>query len=877
MTTYIIYSDTNAAFIQSKNTSMTTALAGSAMALNTHPTIIATGMNTDTSGRKYVYEAFLSFDTSVIDTTEEIVDVSMVQYSGWTANAQTVAWGQQWYIHNWTAPLTTAQWINPTTFRSRQDTDIAVNFDILEKSTPYRFRFSGRDRLISGISKTAATKFVVVSNTAVMGMAPTGTQELWMERGARRPYMVVYTTAQSALNSLTLASTDLPDGTTVSIRSNGAATPTYTLGYAPLNGSWTSLGALNSTFARNISGPSSVTLVSDPDGNFYVIGIRNGVKDGIAGQAYKRLTATTWQAKTVLTQNIPAGNEQSIRAISASYVTANRDSKDAPNIYVMTSRGASGTRPNFPNHTGGVGGGGWTQDTMLFSENLLKGSGALISGSVNGYSPHTATGLPVFNDVISIDGSVQAVYVQRGRFSNIDVGGISTINIWARQGFTLHNDSKYVATGASKLVPVDTETFAHVFDNQEDTTLTVRFYNKRCQILGEAKLPASNFNGGVIGEKWAASFDKVSNVIRVYLNGTAATNTVSRWDVSPATYAGTFTASAGTIGAAGSTNSIFRTPSGRTDERRVMIESANLNGTTKSMQNLFSTAGNKVPSAPVQGVRTNFDATSAATFTWTFSDGNPADTQLAYQVEISSVDTGAIAHDTGRVVGAASSHTLAANVLTNGTNYRWRVRTYDAINAAGTWSGYQPFTTSATGTVSITAPASNSATFDTSYFTLRWTYVQSGGQTQAARRVVLTRIDDNSVVLDTGMQNTTATSYNMTNLSSGVNYRVDVSVRNSGNIVTPAASRTFMPYYSEPMAPEMILRALEEYIEIQVINPIPLGSRPEVAFNDIYRRIASESLAPWTRIATIENNETYRDYHVKSGVSYEYQIVGRTL
>lgn len=877
MPTYIIYSGADDGHIRSYDTNFTTALSGSKLALNTHPGYTVTGMNT-MHAEKHIYEAFLSFDTSVIADDEEIVDVQMSQYSGWTANAQTVQWGQQWYIQNWTAPLTTAQWINPTTLRARQDSDIAVNFDILESSTPFKYRFSGRDKLITGISKTAPTKFVVVANTSVMGMAPSGTQELWLEKGVRGPQMIVHTALRSALNSVTLASTSLPDGTTVSVRSNGAASPTMTVGYSLLNGAWTSIGTLHANFAKNISGPNSIAVTSDPEGNFFIVGLRTGSASTLIGQGYKRLTSTTWQAMSPLEQGIPDGNQQTIRSIALSYVVGGKDSSDVPSIYVMTARGASGTRPQFPNHTGGLGGGGWAQDSVILPQNLLVGAGALLRGSVNQYSPHTATGIPSFVDVISIDNNVQAVYVQRGKFSNAEVGGISTINVYKNSGYPIASDSKYVATGVSKLVPVNSETFAHVFD-KEGTNLVVRFYNKACQILGEASLPASNFTGGTIGDKWAATYDVVSGVVRVYYTTSASSNTLGRFDVSPVTFAGVNTASMiTTLGATGSTNTILRLPDGKSDERRVMIEAANsTTANAKSVQAYYSTVGNKVPSAPVQGLRPNFDASSAVQFSWVFSDANPADVQTGYQIEISRVDTSVIAHDTGKVTSGAATHTLAANVLANGVNYRWRVRTYDTIGVAGTWSAYATFTTAATGTTTITSPSNDGLTFDTSYLNLQWTYAQTGGQTQTKRRVVLTRVEDNTVELDTGLVASTVNNYRLENLSSGVPYRVDVYVTNSANIAVPAASRTFLAFYSEPMTPQTIIRPVEEYIEVQVINPIPAGSRPEVAVNDIYRRRAGVTDSKWILIASIDNNATHRDYAVKSETAYEYQVVGRTL
>jgi len=115
-------------------------------------------------------------------------------------------------------------------------------------------------------------------------------------------------------------------------------------------------------------------------------------------------------------------------------------------------------------------------------------------------------------------------------------------------------------------------------------------------------------------------------------------------------------------------------------------------------------------------------------------------------------------------------------------------------------------------------------------------------------------------------------------LESGKEYRIEVSLKNSGGVDVPVVSRLITPYYSEPMTPSLDISQMESYNEIVVINPTPTGERPEVTYNDIYKRRSAvgATAADFKRIATVPNSAIYRDYAVKSGTSYDYFVTGKT-
>jgi hypothetical protein len=876
MTVYIIFPDATDGYLTSRNMNYNTAVAGSNLTADTTATYLKVGQNIAGNGEYYSHQSFLTFDTSVIADAEEIVETSINAYMGWPQNQKSV-WGQQFRQFNYTSPITTAQWQTPALARTRP---IIANFDHLFAAAPYQWRVTGRDTLTS-ISKTAATKFVVVNNRFADGYINTGVEEVWMDgsRGVNKPYLTVWTTALNTMNVVSEASTTLPDGTTISMRSNGTATPTLTLGYNTLTSStWTSIGTVWGTFTSTVDGANSISLTSDPDGNFYVVGFKAGTTGELQAQAYiKTPGSNIWTAQTPVTQALPQGNQQTIRSISTTWVQSSMTGGDSkPVIFGNVVRGSGGNRPEFPYH---VSGAGWTHDFALNPIAIKQGYGSLIFGTTPNYSAIPQAALPAVCDIITLSPTRVAQYYQRGKVASAVVGGISVTDVYNAGGFTKSSDLSYVPTGASFLVAISSDLFAQVFD-EDGLKVTVRIYNANSQIVGSASIPKESFFGGVIGTQFVAYYDKVANLVRVLYIPAASVRQIDMFSVSPVTFSGTTqTALTATLGAVGSTNTSLRV-SRTTDERRVLLEAANNAAGVLSTQAVYVTVGNVVPSAPALTTRPNFDATSAATFYWAFGDVNPKDSQTAYQLEISRVSDSVVVYDSGKVSSVNQFATVNANVLTNAINYRWRVRTYDVIDSVGTWSGYGTFTTSATGTLSITSPATdNLAGIETDDYTVTWSYVQSGGATQAQRRVRLIRTSDSAVLLDTTMQANTTPYYTISGMESGKEYRVEVSLVNTGAISVPVVSRLISPYYSEPMTPTIEINAREDHNEIIVVNPTPTGDRPEVVYNDIYKRRTSSTAtdADFKRIAIVNTSASYKDYAVKSGTSYDYRVIGRTV
>lgn len=434
-------------------------------------------------------------------------------------------------------------------------------------------------------------------------------------------------------------------------------------------------------------------------------------------------------------------------------------------------------------------------------------------------------------------------------------------------------------TGFARLVGKPTGEFILIYSGATGN-LSFRSYTVTATQIGASpNLAAATAFGGAFGNLWDATYNRVTGNVEIYYVAAASARTVSMVEYNPVTgVVGTPVVLTSSYGAASSTNYMLRTPRTPSDERKVVITGATSTAASVAQATpyLGYTGGNVAPSSPAPGSRPNFDAAVvAAVFPWTFSDANTYDVQSAFQLQIIRVSDGVTVHDTGKVTSAVSSRTVAAGTLANGVAYVWQVRTYDALDVVGPYSPQQAFSTAATGTAAWVFPATDGTSPDTSSLALVWSYTSSG-PTQAQRRVRLYRTDTGALVSDTGMQANTTLGYTLTGLQSGVPYRTDLDLINSGSVAVPQISRTFTPVFDAPMTPTFTATPAENYIRIEINNPTPSGSRPEVVRNVIYRMLDDDDAGPTTLppIAEVGYNGVYYDREVAAGVAYAYWVGG---
>lgn len=326
------------------------------------------------------------------------------------------------------------------------------------------------------------------------------------------------------------------------------------------------------------------------------------------------------------------------------------------------------------------------------------------------------------------------------------------------------------------------------------------------------------------------------------------------------------------VGVSGSTNHALRIHRGDLKGPRVVVNVANqTSGGTHSLISVTDNL-NAPPSAPTLNPKANFDADDAAQFTWNFNDVG-GDTQSAFQLVIDQVGIGTV-HDTTKTVSANSNYTLAGSTILNGQDFTWNVTVWDSFDVQSPVSSNGTFTTSNTGVVTITDPASdNPAGVITDNYLFQWSV---SGATQEDRRVVVRRTDTEALLIDTGWVTTATQSYEVVGMLTDVEYRVEVTIRED-LVESNTAERLITPSYGTPEIPTVTTETFSEggYIELTVINPTPQGDRPTPVRNDIYRRPA-DTLESFILVGSCDPNSMFRDYQAASHATYEYLVRAET-
>ena len=189
---------------------------------------------------------------------------------------------------------------------------------------------------------------------------------------------------------------------------------------------------------------------------------------------------------------------------------------------------------------------------------------------------------------------------------------------------------------------------------------------------------------------------------------------------------------------------------------------------------------NSAPNAPTNLASSN--KTLTPTLSWTFSDVDAGDTQSAYQLVIESYNGSSwVAHsDTGKVTSTVSSRAISSG-LSWSTQYRFKVKTWDALNVEGPYSGTFAWTTNHAPTAPINLANSNKSQAPT----LTWTFTDpDAGDTQSAYQLILERYDGASWVAhtDTGKVTSTVSSRAVSGLLWGTQYRFRVKTWDALNV-----------------------------------------------------------------------------------------------
>lgn len=209
--------------------------------------------------------------------------------------------------------------------------------------------------------------------------------------------------------------------------------------------------------------------------------------------------------------------------------------------------------------------------------------------------------------------------------------------------------------------------------------------------------------------------------------------------------------------------------------------------------------------------------------------------------------------------GPEQAYYVPPNAFPYGQN-EWRVRTYDSVGVVSPWSNIAVFTAGDAANVpTIIQPSSG---VNDARPLIEWT-----SASQSSYQII---VEDTlgAVVWDTGEIVSTIRARTVgVDLLNGGTYKVKVRVKEGGGLFSSFAERTFLVSYTPPAKPIVNTFEADGFVAFNIGTPTPTGTQPSVESYEIYKRINDV----WTRIA-YGVGSSFNDYHVRSGVTYEYYV-----
>lgn len=859
MTVTIVYGKTTDGYLHSYDPAVATARNGPADAVNGGNTGYY-GMNNNASNYA-MFQTFVGFDFTAVPATEVVVSAAIRAYTNVAIGS--VERTAQFKGYTWsTGGLITGDWRTPAQLTAAVTRAECYNI----QQSNGKLWMGGSDELVTAVQTTTSQEFVLITHRQG-GTTPTSDEGMAIitadESGtALDPALIFTTTTRSGLWPVMGGAVQLAAGGWAYLTSTSTGTA-VALRYAPADGSATSqiaalgLGTAATQFSPSEGkGAQGLALVVDKADNLYVVGRQGSAENSVGVQAYVKGAGFTWTAKAMLAAALPAYSG-AINQVAAAWHDV-----------------AGGTLMVLAGHAPGIGSGYEMGDlsyaicnsavalagagTLLRASGKAAGSfvpGSIKSGWFATYTNEVGTALdvqaagganPRWGYVASLDkgmvpGENAAIgigrYILNATATGLDHASVEDNLSWAVKDASAKVRVVRISDTVAALVTADADPGWGI------TVTVVQFQGTdagavelgSCNLDGEGILNLPTASAMSTSLAWDAVYNSVENRLWVYYVDSTDAKVLRRTSVNLNTYQPDRNSILAHTAAVGATIEAVRAPRNATvTDRSFHTLALNIAGTRSNVNNVDQF--NLAPTEPLLTPRANYDATTAATFAWTFKDPNPGDTQSAYQLQVVDVALGTTALDTGKVASTTSSRNVAGGTLTNGKDYQWRVMTWDALDVASPWSAYGSFRASAGGSVTITDPAvDNELTLITDERQITWSVTDT---VQASYRVILFKVlpgGSLGTVSDTGWVVGTATSVLVSGMASDTDHEVWVQVRNASNVTSDYGKRKLRPSYATPELPLVVATPHpdEGYVEVVVENPLPgqpVNSAPEWLF-----------------------------------------------
>ncbi len=838
MTTTAVIGDSDDGYIESSSTSYASMLSGSNLIVpGSSDPLMFCGQSL-ASGVRYGWQSFVEF--------------------GWTADADELPVAA--YVR-----LRAAQTTGSSTSRDLEvrEVDFGTTVNTSDWRTPAQLAaaaLKGRVADANGaagltmragldlgeVDSTATLRYVLATSRNRLQQAPAGLEWTSLRQAeasnstAQRPALYVTARTKSYLDLSAGAQVQLSDGTHILLAANGVAGGSVGFDLVHHDGTTpTVIFAGSSVSGRR--GAHAYAICRDESDNIYLLN-RSGVTNSLNCRVFTKGSGHSWSAGTIYSAALPTYDA------------------DINNVAVAwhPQGGTSGTVVAVVGHEPGSSG---TQlaYALVSCDYLLTGSGSLLRGSGNAEGVFVNASAPDgFNNYINETGSLLDVTAVRD--ANGTTSAIGYVTSTAKHQILGSNNSQSVgryvlnssgtgfassarsvdstsgfsvkdADAKSRVIPVSDSQWVTVNVSTSDDFGIVakhrQFSAGSFSTLADVRLDAEGLTTMpepsvlATSSAWDAVYDPATGYVWVYYVDTADSNRLMKThiDLNTGLAAADEEEVNAAVSATGSTSHAIRVHRGEMAGQQVLVSVASeTSGGSHSL--IYVTDDiNQAPTAPGLVSEPNFDATADATFEWVFNDPNSSDTQSAFQLEIYDDATDTLSHDTTKTASGTESYTLTGGTISNGATYRWRVRTWDAADAEGPWSGFSYFATSASGNVTVVDPASDNEALEAADLTIEWDVT---GATQEDYRVVVVRTDTLATHSDTGWVTSADVTYTVTGLLSEVEYEIQVTIRDTG-VESSTGTRLVTPDYTYPEAPVVTVSGVDDgaYIQVSVDNPEP--------------------------------------------------------
>lgn len=893
MTTTIAFANTNDAYLFSGSTSYATALAGPADGVSaTDDTTLFIGQQK--SGANFtIWQSFLEFGFTPDSNSGPTSAYFRLVSSSVTGTG--VSRGLDIATFNY-GTLTTADWRTPAQLVSLYNTVKASGIANIHNASNLTVRAGLFD--ITQVDSAGTLRYVMSTSRNRLQQTPTGLEY----NGFRSadfsgtdsdPALYVAEITNSRLNKSLGYQVQLSDGSHIygEFESTLFSNAGHTVNHRTAAGVITEIGEFTGQEERR--GAQTYGVCRDSLNNFYTLNQANG-NNVLGGQAFIKGSGNVWSAGGNRQVNLP------------SYVG------DINNVVCTwhPQGGTYGTIVALIGHRAADNVGTALTYALVNCDHLINGSGSFLRGSgnadgllvaatsVDGYTNFANETGTLMDISAATVGSATGFVMSTARHHvlgtnagqsiaryTLNASGTGFAEVWnfydSFSGFSTKD-----ANTKSRVLPISETQYVTVnASSSTDFGITVKHRQQQSNqftVLSDVRLDAQDLTSMpapttlAVSNNWDAFYNPLDHKVWVYYFDTADGNRLMR------THVDLNTGQAGadeievnaTVGVTGSSNLAIRVHRHHTTGEQVLITVANrTSGGTHSSIYVADTI-NVAPSQPTLLTRDNYDADTAGVFDWNFIDLNAGDSQSAYRLQIDNATTGATAFDSGKVVSTDTFHTLTASTLANEEDWRWRVMVWDSEDVESPWSDYGFFTTSASGSVNITDPATdNDPDIVTANYLVVW---EVTGTTQDDYRVVVTRTDTGATLVNTDWVNSAATQYLVEGMLSDIEWQVAVTVRDVANVESNTALRLITPNYNAPEVPIVSFDIEDDggYIQLNITNPEPVGDRPNPTTNEIHRRVYSATNPDglYQVVGEADPNGTFKDFTAASGVLYEYRV-----